>query len=373
MLNRLRFVLSTTEGKFKALILVAGAMLILVSLTAVALVVTSTPKFCQSCHEMRPEYVTWQASAHSQISCIDCHIEPGAGNFLIHKVKSLEELYKHFTGQVYAPITLGTPIADKVCERCHSDNRVKTPSGDLKMPHQIHKQNQVPCVSCHAGVVHANVGEVGFTADGKWDKWIEPVGKVYMRSDFTKLSMSDCIKCHTEQGVGPKTDDCKTCHAKLGKPETHVNSQFLNQHGQMAVQDIKQCENCHQFTWKDKNVWVPTNNPAALYAKQNQFCSNCHKQTKPASHGVDWRIQHKVPAGRNRDSCLVCHDEGRVSGSEAAAKTNCYQCHLAEVHSSLQNGHPRYPLRPNQPPVSNPCMKCHIETKCEKCHFIPAT
>ncbi len=368
--------LSTKEGKLKAVIFASGTLLLLLIVTATALQLTSTPQFCRSCHEMMPEYVTWKASAHSQINCIDCHIEPGTDKFLVHKVESIKELYDHLTGRVYTPITMDVPIKDEVCERCHTSNRVVTPSGDIKIPHKVHKDNKVPCVKCHEAVAHARIGEEGFTADGNWDKWIEPVGKAYMRQDFLKFSMEECLNCHKEEDAGPQLKDCSACHTKLVKPESHKNPMFDRQHGLMAEADIKQCDKCHQKTMSITEPRIPVDDPVVKYARQNTFCAACHstKKTPPPSHTVSWKRTHIVQATADRTGCLVCHDEGMPTSGSAATKTYCYRCHETNIHYDVivRGKHIHGPPVNAQTELTRaPCFNCHSAQKCQRCHYVP--
>lgn len=372
LLKRINLGLSTKEGKLKAVIILSGIALLLVFFIVGALELTSTPRFCQSCHEMRPEYVTWKSSAHSQISCIDCHIDPGTKNFLVHKIKSFDQLYKHFTGKVYAPITIDKTISDEVCERCHTPNRVATPSGDIKIPHKVHKESKVPCVICHQAVAHAKIGEEGFTADGNWEKWSEPIGKAYMRADFLRFSMMECIDCHKAEDSGPKSDDCKACHNKLIKPESHSEAKFISTHGEEAQRNIKQCDKCHRITMTDDQI--KSDDPIVTYTRQNHFCTDCHSNAKklPPSHLSNWKLTHIVSATDNRNGCLVCHDEGRPSKRSKATKTFCYQCHLTNIHPIIKLGrHDKYPLVKNQALTKNPCFSCHNTANCLKCHYVP--
>jgi nitrate/TMAO reductase-like tetraheme cytochrome c subunit len=368
--------LSTKEGKLKALILFTGLLSLILVITASAMELTSSSQFCQSCHEMRPEYVTWKASAHSQIRCVDCHIEPGTAKFIEYKVKFATELYKHFTGQVYAPIVSDEPIKDIVCERCHTSNRVATPSGDLKIPHRAHKDNKIPCVRCHNAVAHANIADKAFTSDGNWDKWIEPIGRAYMRKDFLTFSMEDCLSCHKEEGVGPEAKNCTACHAKLIKPESHNQPMFTQQHGVMAMTDIKQCDKCHSKTMSSVEPKVPVDNPVVTYARKNTFCAECHSKMKtpPPSHTTTWKLSHVLQAMEDRPGCLVCHDEGKPTRGSTATKTYCYKCHITNMHYNVivLGKHPKGPqVNASTQPTKDPCFSCHSGAKCLTCHYIP--
>lgn len=378
VLSRLSLLLSTKEGKLKLLIGIVGFLLLGLALSIGALELTNTPQFCQSCHEMRPEYVTWKASSHSQLGCVDCHVEPGVGNLLQHKVKSFKQLYLHFSGKINPPIEVAQPIKDEVCERCHTAKRVATPSGDLIIPHEVHKENKVPCVKCHSAVAHANIGsaENGFTANGNWDKWIEPVGRAYMKADFLKFSMEECLNCHKQEDAGPKPNDCKACHNKLVKPETHNDPIFRTKHGLLAEQDTTQCNKCHRITISSKEPRVPVNAVVVSYARKNTFCADCHSNSKapPASHIVSWKRTHALPATNDRIGCLVCHDEGKPTRGSSATKTYCYQCHETNIHFNVivLGQHTKgTPVNGSVEPTQYPCLNCHAGSNCLRCHYIP--
>ncbi|HEX3015180.1 MAG TPA: cytochrome c3 family protein [Desulfobacteria bacterium] len=358
--------------KIKLFILATGCLLVGLITTIGITGITASPTFCQTCHEMRPEYVTWKASAHSQISCLDCHSQPGTNQLITQKTMFLKELYDHLIGNINTPISLDDPTPDVVCEKCHTDKRVATPSGDIKIPHKAHKARGIPCMACHSAVAHAEIAENGFTADGNWQKWIEPVGKVYMRQDFLKFSMAECLDCHQELSAGPGVDQCDACHTKFIKPASHKDKQFLIQHGRAAFKDINQCDQCHKVTKFSKAIQTRVSNPVVQYARSNDFCSNCHRKTKPANHtAVDWRKQHGKLAQVDRNGCLICHDDGKPSRKDPVTKTYCYKCHVSQLHSALQNGHPRFPLGPNPEIARNPCFRCHPVSNCAKCHYVP--
>ncbi|MHB1652314.1 MAG: NapC/NirT family cytochrome c, partial [Desulfitobacteriaceae bacterium] len=91
---------------------------------------TSLPAFCGSCHEMKPEYATWQASAHDKIACVKCHIGPGIIPLVKDKVEAVNQVFEHVTKRYYLPLEIKKPIPNSVCESCHTEARTITPSGD---------------------------------------------------------------------------------------------------------------------------------------------------------------------------------------------------------------------------------------------------
>jgi nitrate/TMAO reductase-like tetraheme cytochrome c subunit len=85
---------------------------------------TESVSFCgQTCHEvMQPEYVAYQNSAHARVTCVQCHIGPGAGWFVRSKLSGLYQVYATLANVYPQPIP--TPIenlrpAQETCEQCH--------------------------------------------------------------------------------------------------------------------------------------------------------------------------------------------------------------------------------------------------------------
>ncbi len=83
-----------------------------------------TPQFCgQVCHSvMTPEFQAHQDGPHSQVTCVECHIVPGAAGFAYAKVSGMRQLVAITRGSysrpIHAPVKdLGS--AEQICERCH--------------------------------------------------------------------------------------------------------------------------------------------------------------------------------------------------------------------------------------------------------------
>jgi nitrate/TMAO reductase-like tetraheme cytochrome c subunit len=80
--------------------------------------------FCgEACHTvMKPEFVAYQASPHSQIRCVECHVGGGAESYVRAKMGGMRQLYKVLTDSYEAPIK--TPVhnmraANETCGKCH--------------------------------------------------------------------------------------------------------------------------------------------------------------------------------------------------------------------------------------------------------------
>ena len=85
---------------------------------------TESVQFCgKLCHSvMKPEFTAYQNSPHARVSCVECHVGPGANWYVRSKLSGLYQVYA-VLADVY-PRPIPTPIenlrpAREVCEQCH--------------------------------------------------------------------------------------------------------------------------------------------------------------------------------------------------------------------------------------------------------------
>ncbi len=85
---------------------------------------TESTEFCGTlCHTvMEPEYLAYQESAHSRVTCVECHVGEGASWYVRSKLSGLYQVYSVLFKKYPTPIE--TPIhnlrpARETCEECH--------------------------------------------------------------------------------------------------------------------------------------------------------------------------------------------------------------------------------------------------------------
>ncbi len=128
---------------------VIGVVVAITVLVATGFGVAATPLACGSCHSVAPSHDGWQASAHSEVWCIECHSEPGAVGWAATIVGGAGELFTYVVHRP-EPHELSAKIPAERCVRCHEDNWA-----DANFV-RWHPSPDAYCGACHRGSYHTN-------------------------------------------------------------------------------------------------------------------------------------------------------------------------------------------------------------------------
>ncbi|MDZ4169225.1 MAG: cytochrome c3 family protein [Coriobacteriia bacterium] len=250
-----------------AWVLGAVALLMIVALV-VPIVSVLQPRYYERYPELGARMRHWETSTHSRISCIECHVEPGAGGALSFARDAVPAFYAQLLTGPSDTNLLSAP-SRAACQKCHTTYRKVGPGGDLLIPHRAHVEVLgIECTDCHENLVHS-----------------------FNRRGFNRPEMEGCLeRCHDGDAAG---DECVDCHTRKGTPASHRQADWLRQHG--AAAESQECGECHD--------WTPN------------YCADCHAQ-RPASHAGNWKKGHAPHAKIRGDGCLVCH-----------GKPFCEECH----------------------------------------------
>jgi hypothetical protein len=81
-------------------------------------------QFCGTvCHEvMQPEFASYEAGPHARVTCVQCHMGPGAPWFVRSKLSGLRQVYavafNTHSRPIPSPVDNLRPARD-TCEQCH--------------------------------------------------------------------------------------------------------------------------------------------------------------------------------------------------------------------------------------------------------------
>lgn len=249
----------------RTVLTILAAILAVGLLVVLPAVLSARPGFFGRYPELAETYESWSTSPHAEVGCEQCHVAPKALARTAFRV--------YMVGQVYlspvkrtAPDVFESPKND-ACLECHNDLRSVSPEGDLQIPHRAHVTIlEMDCVDCHNYLVHKESPSGGHVPE-----------------------MEGCLTCH--DGDRAK-DSCWACHTDKAAPATHKATDWLVVHPDDASDEA--CAKCHEWS--------------------GDWCVQCH-ETRPKSHGTDWRAAHGVAVKTHR-SCEACH-----------AGESCIECH----------------------------------------------
>jgi nitrate/TMAO reductase-like tetraheme cytochrome c subunit len=350
------------KGWKKFVFAIILTLVLLVGLLAITLEVTSTPKFCNTCHNMKPYYASWEQSSHKHVTCTDCHFPPGLKHKLKGKFTALSMVVNYFTG-VYKRNKPWAEISDESCMRggCH-ERRTLTGKVDFKKdiifdhaPHLkgLRREKKLRCTSCHSQIVqgshisvtestcflcHFKGTEVHATIDECTKCHVPPVAKegdkALVRYDHKSVleRKIDCEKCHGTMVVGDGTVPkirCSGCHADREKIASYENTELMHKN---HITDHKiECDQCHTEI-QHKSV------ARSEFVKPD--CHACHPDFHNAQlylfvgKGGKGLPDHPSPMYLGGLNCQACHlyhlpaDEFRVKGEIVRAKAeSCEPCH----------------------------------------------
>ena len=221
-----------------AVILITLAVLGVVA-AAVAIPLTNDPRFCASCHTIKPSYESWAVSTHKEVTCVACHVRPTFEGFMEDKViKGMHDVWVTFVGTPKRPEDLKATVHSEVCLSCHrnmlriSELATRDLSGPLKkagliMEHRKHMEafnkrgKGEGCTTCHATVVHSQPykGYSSVVPRGhiKLDELPKAEREALDASMVKAHRTTDCFRCHDgKQEYKGKilSRKCETCHTQ---------------------------------------------------------------------------------------------------------------------------------------------------------------
>ncbi len=321
-------VISITSLAILAIVIIAGGV-------GVQLV-TTQPAFCNSCHEMNFYYNSWQNSTHGpKAVCLNCHSEPGLNGFIGEKVRGVEQVVAHFSGNFKVPIQIVRRIKNDQCLACHNETRNITDK-TIEAKHALHMDKSVLCADCHSRLVHNQSGQPRVITLAQCEACHKAHISFKLAGVHANLS---CEKCHPGDKYSGVSPSCESCHKV---PANHIPVSG-------------NCDKCHTTArWKPATF---DHSKFSLTGKhQSLTCDQCHHGTYTGT-----------AAG-----CVDCH---QPPSTHAGMVTDCAQCHSPAGFTPANFVHQRVGEHigtRSEIPLS--CVTCHpvryMETSCigSRCH-----
>ena len=262
---------------------------------------------CEACHSSKKLVAQTQRSAHAEIECTRCHVQPGAAARVTYAYRLIFGMALRVSPSGSGPVA---SVSNSTCLSCHEAvmTEVVTANG-LSIDHAQCAKGRL-CTDCHSGTAHGTAVA--------WPKTAQ---------------MNQCLECHSTDTV---RGDCDMCHSAKSERERVRAGEWVVTHGANWQQthgmgDSKTCAACH---------------PA-------DYCVRCHGLSLP--HGPDYVRNHSAQALEQRKDCDTCHKQGFCDG-----------CHGLEMpHPGVFT--PAHSFVVDQK-GSALCLRCHVQDDCDNCH-----
>ncbi len=95
-----------------------------------------------------------------------------------------------------------------------------TVSGDIIIPHDKHKEEEIKCIQCHSGVAHGEIADREMTFKTDYDKWDSELGDM---RQWRILKFTAQIWTHVWIVIIARkvTTECSACHTTGMIPKSH--------------------------------------------------------------------------------------------------------------------------------------------------------
>lgn len=292
----------------KRVILIGGLLVIagLLSVPGVSLWYESGDgENCTRCHEMRPAFESWRASAHHKVKCQECHGDALTPDAQFH-LNNVSRVRQHLLGELpeFTRIRESeTTSMSQDCARCHRSQHAAWSAGPhaatyqkifLDPKHNRDRMLMDDCFRCHGMFYEGSIGQLvtPVNHEGPW-----------RLNDPARAAMPaiPCLACHAVHQRGIRHSKTQASPAlaffdrrsRQGVPAKHLPIPAMQKDGRAVKMspDPRQglCYQCH----------------AALPARE-------------VGSGDD-----RTPTGVHEGlSCQGCHDPHRQS-----TRASCATCH----------------------------------------------
>ena len=321
----------------------ARILLVIVVLAVVStgsIIITGQPGFCNSCHIMNPHYDSWKKSSHSEVNCLDCHLQPGFAGYVKGKINGLAQAVDCIVGRVGTKPN--ATVKDISCLRseCHSTEELVSKDIDyhgIKFTHKNHVAKEVGGITISCGTCHSHfAGDEHFTVNND----------VCFTCHFLKSDESSSRLVQTS---------CRDCHEV---PSEVIERGLVTiDHAEYITYSASCEDSCH------KKEIEKTSEVA------DSVCLNCHSFGK--GQQADSVQLHETHTNHEKVECFACHGKvshGQTKVASVSAMMECRNCH-SDTHqvqrSIYTNQHPMQDE--NTDLVLSPMFLTHVE--CNGCHI----
>jgi NapC/NirT cytochrome c family, N-terminal region len=326
-------------------------------------------QFCGlTCHTvMQPEYTAYQNSPHARVSCVECHIGPGASWFVRSKLSGVRQVFAvtfhTYSRPIPAPVKYLRP-ARETCEQCHWPQRFTGDKFLVKTSYKDDEKNTpqttVLLVKVGGRTWQGSVGIHGRHLDaGSRIRYIsidaqrQVIPVVYYTNDqgktvefvstdiqATKAQLDagehrsmDCVDCHNQPSHAfelPENAVNKDMAAGLISPELpYIHKKAV----EVLKADYPDRETARNRIVEDLNAFYRANYPdvynsrRSLIEQSAEGVANIYLRNIFPAMKVTWGVHPNNLGHMDFPGCFRCHDGSHVSADGQMITNDCSACH----------------------------------------------
>jgi hypothetical protein len=319
---------------------------------------------------MKPEFVAYQDGPHSRVTCVECHIGPGASWFARSKLSGTRQVFAVALGTYSKPIP--SPVenlrpAREVCEQCHWPEKFHGDKIQRVVEYADDEQNSetVTTLRIHVGGGserlglatgihwHMNVAnEIEYIAtDDK--RQVIPWVRLRDRNGNVREYVAEGVKPEDYQNGERRLMDCMDCHNRPSHPMAPSAEKAIDEaiaRGEMprtlpyvrreavklvkasyasepaALDEIARAlrefyRSQHEPVYMSKRQEVEK----AVTAAQNVWRRNVFPEMNVTFGTYPNNIGHMDFPG-----CFRCHDDNHKTADGKTISQDCETCHTIE-------------------------------------------
>jgi len=325
--------------------------------------------FCgQVCHEvMQPEFTAYQDGPHSRVTCVQCHIGPGAPWFVRSKLSGVRQVFAvaadSFSRPIPSPVENLRPARD-TCEQCHWPEKFH---GDLVRAVHEYAEDEantgsITSLQLHVGGGgerasegigihwHVNPGnriEYIATDDKRQDiPWVRltlasGAAREYRVEGFTddqlvgrERRVMDCVDCHNRPTHPFAASAARAVDEAIATGLISVSLPFVKREAvaaltesyesrEAAVQDIAtRLDSFYRQQLSDADGDQRPAVEAAIRATQSLYRRNVFP-----SMNITWGTYVNNIGHVNFPGCFRCHDDSHATADGQVIRQDCGLCH----------------------------------------------
>lgn len=313
-----------------------------------------TTSFCgQACHvPMRPEFTAHQEGAHARVTCVACHISPGAAGTIRAKRNGTRQLYLVLWGTFARPIPTperGLPVAADTCAHCH---RPAFPRADFTRVTREYADDEANTETATTLVVFPNHNHwharsdvrVEYVATDEKRETIpymrvtQPDGRAteYFASGVTsrpagELRQMDCLDCHSRPAHTMAASAEEAVDRAIASESVSRKLPFVRRELVAALGASYPDENtalagiASRLTsfYQGQRSANPALVTAAIDTGQRLFRTNVFPEMK-----VTWgTYRNQLGHSGEVPGCFRCHDDEHKASDGRLVRQDCELCH----------------------------------------------